>query len=245
MDGTSSWRPLFAAGPEKALSSVTLWPREFRLVPRATKGTVWDLVPPMVANKTLYPSEGSIRMERPRRRTSRRVIFANIAYRERFDRGSSCSYRVNVDIAHDTFSTEKTDRLVILHRGHIDFTLERASLPSRTPLCIDEARNRCPSRKGSVFFLYRIVSGRLIEMKNGRTGLLTLQFAAPINRVVIVSWSSFRERVSPDRRSSLRLRRMLRASFVSSYSRAFRESLLSLPLETHRYNGLKHAFFEL
>lgn len=32
----------------------------------------------------------------------------------------------------------------------------------------------------------RIVSSQLTEMKNERTGLLTLQFAAPINRVVVV-----------------------------------------------------------
>lgn len=61
-----------------------------------------------------------------------------------FGRDSSRSYRdEDVDIARDTFSTRKADRLAILHRGHIHVMLERASFSSRTLLCIDEARNRC------------------------------------------------------------------------------------------------------
>lgn len=86
-----------------------------------------------------------------------------------------------------------------------------AFLSSRTLLCIDEARNRCAKD------LYSLYGPFPVGWPRWRTGLLTLQFAAPINCVVIaiVSWSSCRECVSPDRWSSLRLWRMLRASFVS------------------------------
>ena len=55
MGGTNSCNPLLAAGPGNALKRVTLCPRAFKLLPSATNGTVCDFVPPIVANRILYP----------------------------------------------------------------------------------------------------------------------------------------------------------------------------------------------